>query len=88
MPQLLGTNFLKSLRHLPKVIFTTAYREYALEGYELDAVDYLLKPISLERFLRAIQKVSKVEETPPIPDSRNAPQTTSDRFCIFGLTAK
>lgn len=88
MPQLLGTDFLKSLRHPPTIIFTTAYREYALEGYELDAVDYLLKPISLERFLRAIQKVTKFEETPPTPDSRTVPQTTSDRFLYFRVDRK
>ncbi|HET8859363.1 LytTR family DNA-binding domain-containing protein [Marivirga sp.] len=57
MPQLLGTDFIKSLRHPPKVIFTTAHREYALDGYELDAIDYLLKPISFERFMKAVQKV-------------------------------
>ena len=50
MPQLLGTNFIRTLKNPPKVIFTTAYREYAVEGFELDAVDYILKPISFERF--------------------------------------
>lgn len=64
MPKLLGTDFLRSLRQPPKVIFTTAYRDYALDGYELDVVDYLLKPISFERFLRA---VSKVMQSEPIP---------------------
>lgn len=59
MPKLLGTDFLRSLRQPPKVIFTTAYRDYALDGYELDVIDYLLKPISFERFLRAVSKVMK-----------------------------
>ncbi len=45
MPKMLGTDFLKSLSHPPKVIFVTAYRDYAIEGYELNAVDYLLKPL-------------------------------------------
>ena len=56
MPHLNGTEFLKSLRHAPKVIFTTAYKEYAHEGFELDAVDYLLKPVRFDRFLRSINK--------------------------------
>ena len=47
MPQLLGTNFIRTLISPPKVIFTTAFRKYAVEGFELDAVDYLLKPISI-----------------------------------------
>jgi len=57
MPHILGTNFLRTLKNPPKVIFTTAYRKYAVEGFELDAVDYLLKPISFERFLKAVNKV-------------------------------
>jgi len=57
MPQLLGTNFIRTLKNAPKVIFTTAYRKYAIEGFELDAVDYILKPISFERFLKAVNKV-------------------------------
>ena len=56
MPLLTGIEFMQSLSHPPKVIFTTAYREYALEGFELQAVDYLLKPISFPRFLKAVQK--------------------------------
>ncbi len=56
MPKITGIDFLKSLKKTPKVILTTAYREYALEGYELDVVDYLLKPISFERFFKSINK--------------------------------
>lgn len=56
MPQITGTDFLKSLVNPPKVIFTTAYRDFALDGFELNAVDYLLKPISFERFLKAMDK--------------------------------
>jgi len=56
MPHITGTDFVRSLRNIPKVIFTTAYKEYALEGFELDVVDYLLKPIRFDRFLRAVSK--------------------------------
>ena len=57
MPYLLGTDLIRTLKNPPKVIFTTAYRKFAIEGFELDAVDYLLKPISFERFLKAVNKV-------------------------------
>lgn len=57
MPELLGTDFIRALKNPPKVIFTTAFRKYAIEGFELDAVDYLLKPISFDRFLKAVSKV-------------------------------
>jgi DNA-binding LytR/AlgR family response regulator len=57
MPHLLGTDLIRTLKNPPKVIFTTAYRKFAIEGFELDAVDYLLKPISFERFLKAVNKV-------------------------------
>jgi DNA-binding LytR/AlgR family response regulator len=59
MPQILGTDFIRTLVNPPKIIFTTAYRKYAVEGFDLDAVDYLLKPISFERFLKAVNKVMK-----------------------------
>src|SRR6187397_2509148 len=56
MPQLSGTEFVRSLRNVPKIIFTTAHREFAHEGFELDVIDYLLKPIRFDRFLRAVNK--------------------------------
>jgi len=60
MPKILGTDFLKNLSHPPRVIFVTAYRDYAVDGYELDAVDYLVKPVSFERFFKAITKLNRL----------------------------
>jgi DNA-binding LytR/AlgR family response regulator len=64
LPRLSGITFLKTLPHPPLVIFTTAYPEFAVEGFELDAVDYLLKPFSFERFLKAINKALEKLERP------------------------
>lgn len=69
MPELTGISFLRSLQKKPLVILTTAYSEYAIEGYELDITDYLLKPITFERFLKAVDKASQRMSTgPAIPE--------------------
>lgn len=62
MPDITGIEFLKTLDKVPYVIITTAYKEYAIEGYELNVVDYLLKPFSFERFLKAVNKVAEMAE--------------------------
>ena len=67
MPELLGTDFIRALKNPPKVIFTTAYRKYAIEGFELDAVDFLLKPISFDRFLKAVSKVMQTTFPESLP---------------------
>jgi len=70
MPHLTGIDFLKTLENPPKTIFTTAYRDYALESYELETVDYLLKPITFERFVKAIDKYFRQTSTTLTPVQR------------------
>src|SRR5262245_39896100 len=74
MPHILGTSFVRTLKNPPKVIFTTAFREYAVEGFDLNAVDYLLKPISFERFL---QSVNKIFQTNMVSTFSKAPSSES-----------
>src|SRR5215213_3362928 len=73
MPELSGMDFIKAIHGKAKVILTTAYSEFALESYELDVVDYLLKPIRLPRFLQAVQKATKELEDPRTENASTAP---------------
>lgn len=84
MPELLGTDFIRALKNPPKVIFTTAYRKYAIEGFELDAVDYLVKPISFDRFLKAVSKIMQtpLSETKLEEDTQNK-KTDSNGYISF-----
>lgn len=87
MPKLLGTDLVKALSDPPKVIFTTAHREYAIDGFDLNAVDFLLKPISFDRFLKAVQKAvqsdvrsQRTEE--PTPESASFLYFRADRKMV------
>jgi DNA-binding LytR/AlgR family response regulator len=76
MPEITGITLLKTLQYKPLVILTTAYSEYALEGYDLDVVDYLLKPITFDRFLKSVeragQRMRSHATTPPSPSETNS----------------
>ena len=76
MPQITGIEFLRTLRNPPRVIITTAYRQYALEGFELDVVDFLLKPITFERFLKSINKYYQVN----VEESKNNSPVMNDAY--------
>ncbi len=78
MPLLTGLDLLKTLKNPPKTILTTAHREFALDGYELDVVDYLLKPITFERFFKAIEKYLRSME----PDSKHTPTMEDSTFTV------
>lgn len=79
MPRITGLDFFKSLQHPPPVIFTTAYPQYALEGFEVNALDYLVKPFSFDRFLKAALKVKEYYE---VRDTNLKEAATSDFFFI------
>jgi len=81
MPQITGIAFLKTLKHPPKVIITTAYREFALEGFELDVVDYLLKPITFERFLKSVNKFYQTnQDEVQLVTGSNSERTVEESF--------
>ncbi len=83
MPKLRGLDFLKTLSNPPKTIITTAYKEHALEGFELNVVDYILKPFSFDRLVKAVNKVSDTQTTKTIIKEVSN-KTSSARFFVKG----
>jgi DNA-binding LytR/AlgR family response regulator len=84
MPKLKGLDFLKTLTHPPKTIITTAYKEHALEGFELNVVDYILKPFSFDRLVKAVNKVSETQTTKTIIKEVSSSTDSSTRFFVKG----
>ena len=84
MPGMLGTKFLKSLPNQPMVIFVTAYDNYAVESYELEVIDYLLKPVSQDRFAKAAYRAleSKQKESSPLPPAAATSSTPASPFFV------
>jgi DNA-binding LytR/AlgR family response regulator len=83
MPKLTGIDFLKAINNPPKVIFTTAYIDHAIEGYELDVVDYLIKPISFQRFIKAINKYFERTNSEPRSGHHLRQNDVSEKDYIF-----
>jgi len=84
MEELTGIQMLEAMKEKPKVILTTAYHEYAVQGYELDVCDYLLKPISFQRFLQACEKVSEMLQNQSTPQLlSNVPETENEQQEYF-----
>ena len=84
MPKLRGLDFLKTLTKPPKTIITTAYKEHALEGFELNVVDYILKPFSFDRLVKAVNKVSEAQTTKTIIKEVSNSTDNATRFFVKG----
>lgn len=86
MPKLSGIDFLKALKNPPKVILTTAFRDYAIDGFELEVADYLLKPIPFDRFLKAVAKV--LHQSPSVPQANHSSKQDADNYVYFKVDKK
>ncbi len=87
MPLLSGIEFIKTTKKIPKVIFTTAYRKYAIESYELEVVDYLLKPIAFSRFFKAINKYKSLTQL-PVSTMPSAPEIVLNNHIYVNANKK
>lgn len=91
MPKMNGLEFVKTLEKPPYIIITTAYREFAVESYELNVMDYLVKPISLERFMKALQKVSHIfslKKGADLYKKSNTVETSQDSYIFVKVNKK
>lgn len=88
LPKLKGLEFLRSLKNPPAVIITSAYQEYALQGYEHNVVDYLLKPIEFSRFLMAVNKLKAQAEPKNMPSEAILPASASRTYFFFNVSKK
>lgn len=83
MPNLTGLNMIKTLETRPKIVFTTAFSEYAVEAFDLGVVDYLMKPISFERFLKAINRCISKPNLSPVSDPNPIPLRQEEDFIFL-----
>ncbi|MBD2705838.1 response regulator transcription factor [Spirosoma sp. BT702] len=90
LPQLTGIELIRTLTQPPKIVLTTAYEHYAVQAFELDVTDYLIKPIRFERFLKSVSKALPDHKLPPISQPLTAPQpeTAMDTFLYFRAERK
>lgn len=88
MPRLSGIDFLRSMKNAPLVIITTAYEEYAIQGYELDVCDYLMKPFAFDRFLKAIRKAEEVLRSRSLQVPAEAREAAGEEDFLFIKSSK
>ncbi len=88
LPKLKGVDFVKTLQHKPQIIFTTAYHQYAIEGFEVEALDYLLKPIEFSRFLQAVNRVPSPTTFPLQQDTKSHQTKDQNPYLFFNINKK